>query len=42
MTNLSSFIEAVTISVDEGSSVDTVYLDFAKAFDKVPYRRVFR
>ena len=42
LTNLLSFIETVTMSVDEGSPVDIVYLDFAKAFDKVPYQRLFK
>ena len=28
--------------VDEGHSVDIVYLDFAKAFDKVPHMRLIR
>ena len=27
--------------VDEGMAVDIVYLDFKKAFDKVPRRRLF-
>ena len=42
LTNLLSFMEHVTKSVDEGNSVDIVYLDFAKAFDKVPHVRLFK
>ena len=42
LTNLLQFIESVTKSVDDGNSLDIVYLDFAKAFDKVPYQRLFR
>jgi len=34
------FFEEVMRSVDEGSPVDIVFLDFAKAFDKVPRRRL--
>jgi len=34
------FFEEVTRSVDEGSPVDVVFLDFAKAFYKVPRRRL--
>ena len=30
----------MTKDVDSGLPVDTVYLDFAKAFDKVPHRRL--
>jgi hypothetical protein len=33
-------MEGVTAELDKGNSVDLVYLDFAKAFDKVPYRRL--
>ena len=41
LTNLLVFMEEVTHSLDEGNPVDVIYLDFAKAFDKVPYRRLF-
>ena len=33
LTNLLEFLEAVSDWVDEGKAVDTVYLDFKKAFD---------
>ncbi len=42
LTNILSFMESVTLHVHEGNPVDIVYLDFAKAFDKVPYERLFR
>ena len=42
LTNLLSFIDAVTMSVDEGNQLDIVYLDFAKVFDKVPYQRLLK
>ena len=35
-TNLLEFMETLTRETDLGNSMDTVYLDFAKAFDKVP------
>ncbi len=35
-TNLLEFFETVTEAVDEGSPFDIIFLDFAKAFDKVP------
>ena len=34
------FFEEITKWVDEGSSVDVIYLDFQKAFDKVPHQRL--
>ena len=40
LTNLLAYIENVTKHVDSGLPVDTLYLDFAKAFDKVPHRRL--
>ena len=40
VTNLLSFLEFVTASVDAKQCVDTIYLDFAKAFDKVPHQRL--
>lgn len=41
LTNLLDFMETVTGTLDEGKPMDIIYLDFAKAFDKVPYRRLF-
>ena len=41
-TNLCQFMDKVTKAVDEGKAVDIVYLDFAKAFDKVPRQRLVR
>jgi len=40
LTNLLTFLDKVTGSIDSGSSVDVVFLDFANAFDKVPYKRL--
>ena len=34
------FLEEITNWIDEGSPVDSIYLDFQKAFDKVPHQRV--
>ena len=41
LTNLLDFFEVVTKELDEGNNVDLIYLDFSKAFDKVPYKRLF-
>ncbi len=38
LTNLLSAEETVTRWLDEGDTVDIVYLDFAKAFDSVNHR----
>ena len=40
LTNLLEFLEDVTSSVDDGNAVDVVFLDFQKAFDKVPHKRL--
>ena len=40
LTNILSFLDKVTSSIDSGSSIDVVFLDFAKAFDKVPHQRL--
>ncbi len=33
-TNLLEFLELLTSAVDAGDSVNVIFLDFAKAFDK--------
>ena len=37
---MSCFLEEITKWIDEGSPVDIIYLDFQKAFDKVPHQRL--
>ena len=39
LTNLLCFVEDITKWVDDWSPVDVIYLDFQKAFDKVPHQR---
>ena len=41
-TNLLEFLESVTRGVDEGKPFDVIFLDFAKAFDKVPRERLLK
>ena len=41
-TNLLEFMEKVTEAIDRGEDMDVVYLDFAKAFDKVPTERLLK
>ena len=40
LTNVLCFFEEITKWVDEGSPVYVIYLDFQKAFDKVPHQRL--
>ena len=39
-TNMIEFMEKLTKIVDGGSNADVFYLDFSKAFDKVPHERL--
>jgi len=40
LTNTLLFLNKVLHSVDEGHDVDVLFLDLAKAFDKVPHKRL--
>jgi len=40
LTNLLTFLDKVVGCLDTGDDVDVVFLDFAKAFDKVPHQRL--
>ena len=40
LSNLLVFLDKVTQCVENGDDIDVVYLDFAKAFDKVPHQRL--
>ena len=37
---MSCFLEEIIKWIDEGSPVGIIYLDFQKAFDKVPHQRL--
>ena len=41
-TNLLEFLDKLTEATDKMTPTDVVYLDFAKAFDKVPTERLLR
>ena len=41
-TNLLEFLDKITEDTDKEISTDVIYLDFAKAFDKVPTERLLR
>ena len=40
LTNLLEFFDTATESFDKGKQFDVTYLDFSKAFDKVPHKRL--
>ena len=40
VTNLLEYLDKITELIDSGANVDVFYLDFAKAFDKVPHQRL--
>ena len=40
MTNLLEYTEIISKWVDDGSPVEVICLDFQKAFDKVPHKRL--
>ena len=42
MTQLLEFLEDITQAIDNGEDVNVVYLDFCKAFDKVPHKRFLK
>ena len=40
VTQLHKFMEDITDAIDQGHEVDIIYLDYSKAFDKVPHKRL--
>ena len=40
LSNLLDFLDKLTKSLNDGRTSDIIYLDFAKAFDKVPHKRL--
>lgn len=42
LSNLLEFFELVSKRIDHGKPADILYLDFHKAFDKFPHKRLLR
>lgn len=40
LTNLLEYLETITALLDQGHNIDVFYLDFSKAFDRVPHQRL--
>ena len=40
LTNLLETLDDITSSLDEGEGMDMVFLDYKKAFDTVPHKRL--
>ena len=40
VTQLLAVLDSWTLALDEGGNIDTIYLDFANAFDTVPHQRL--
>ena len=40
LTNLLVYLDKITTYIDEGLPFDAIYLDFSKAFDRVPQSRL--
>ena len=40
LTNLLEYLETITTLLDQGHNIDVFYLDFSKAFDRVPHQRL--
>jgi len=40
LSNLLDFFEILTKQIDQGKCVDVIFLDFSKAFDKVPHNKL--
>ena len=42
VTQFFEYFEDITQAIDNGDGLDKIYLDFCKAFDKVPHKRVLQ
>ena len=42
VTHLLEFLDDITGSLDQGDDIDIIYLDFSKAFDKIPHKKLMK
>ena len=42
LTNFLVYLDKITMYIDQRLLVDSIYLDFSKAFDRVPHTRLER
>ena len=42
ITQLLETLEEITDAMDQGYDVDIIYLDYTKAFDKIPHKRLLK
>ena len=42
VTQLLEFLDDITESLDQGDDIDIIYLDFSKAFDKIPHKKLMK
>ena len=42
ITQLLEILEEITDALDQGFDIDIIYLDYTKAFDKIPHKRLLK
>ena len=42
VTQLLEFLDDITEALDQGDDIDIIYVDFSKAFDKIPHRKLMK
>ena len=42
ITQVLEILEEITDALDHGFDIDLIYLDYTKAFDKIPYKRIVK
>lgn len=42
LTNLLEYVQRLSTMIDKGEQIDVIYMDMAKAFDRVPHKRLIQ